>query len=314
MYTEMKKLTGEIVQAPNSLLNTLFILNMRRSGGLAEPIPITCKFGTTIEQIDELRERMLEFVKSEKREYQSKIITELRDIPDMHSVKINVVFFYKSNWQNELVRLHRRNKFMCTLMCHIADLGIESPNMRWPGQKLGAPVYLQNVNGAATATAADQPPPPPAEDNSSMPDEPPHTPPRRSSSTRSAGRKVDFSLGARDMASSDDTGDVFEDRRHNRRGLVPLRRVIEEEEGGEGSGISRSISEHGLHRRRTTRSSIDSSSTTQRRNWFWKHDEEMAIPAGQHDGTGASVFSRGSAHPASPMQASVSEEVEMKRM
>lgn len=36
MYTEFKKLEGHVVQAPNSLLNTLFVLNMRRSGGLAE--------------------------------------------------------------------------------------------------------------------------------------------------------------------------------------------------------------------------------------------------------------------------------------
>ena len=36
MYTEFKKLEGHVVQAPNSLLNTLFILNMRRSGALAE--------------------------------------------------------------------------------------------------------------------------------------------------------------------------------------------------------------------------------------------------------------------------------------
>ena len=34
LYTEFKKMEGHIVQAPNSYLNTLFILNMRRSGGL----------------------------------------------------------------------------------------------------------------------------------------------------------------------------------------------------------------------------------------------------------------------------------------
>jgi len=145
MYTEFKKLEGHVVQAPNSLLNTLFILNMRRSGALAEGVPIVCKFGTTLEQIEALRERMLEFVKSEKREYQGKIITELKDIPNMHAVNINVVFFYKSNWQNELVRLQRRNKFMCALMCNVAELDIESPNMRWPGQKASMPMYLQSV-------------------------------------------------------------------------------------------------------------------------------------------------------------------------
>ena len=52
LYTEFKKMEGHVVQAPNSYLNTLFILNQRRSGGLAEAIPIILKFGTTIEQID----------------------------------------------------------------------------------------------------------------------------------------------------------------------------------------------------------------------------------------------------------------------
>lgn len=88
---------------------------------------------------------MLDFVCSENREYQGKILTELVDIPDCHSVKLNVVFFYKSNWQNELVRLARRNKFMCALMENVNAVGIESPNMRWPGQRPGAPVYLHAV-------------------------------------------------------------------------------------------------------------------------------------------------------------------------
>jgi len=34
---------GHVVQAPNSYLNTLFILNQRRSGGLAEAVPIIWK-------------------------------------------------------------------------------------------------------------------------------------------------------------------------------------------------------------------------------------------------------------------------------
>ena len=75
LYTEFKKMEGHIVQAPNSYLNTLFILNMRRSGGLAEAVPLTVKFGTTLDQIDDFRQRLLEFVKLEKREYQPNILT-----------------------------------------------------------------------------------------------------------------------------------------------------------------------------------------------------------------------------------------------
>lgn len=116
LFTEFKKMEGHVVQAPNSYLNTLFILNQRRSGGLAEAVPVTMKFGTTIEQLEGLRVKLLEFVETENREYQSNILTELRSVYEAYSIEMNVVFFYKSNWQNELLRLQRRNKFICALM------------------------------------------------------------------------------------------------------------------------------------------------------------------------------------------------------
>ena len=143
LYTEFKKLEGQIVQAPNSYLNTLFILNMRRSGGLAEAITLTVKFGTTLDQIDELRERLLEYVKLEKREYQPNILTEIRDVVEAYAVNLNVIFFYKSNWQNELLRLQRRNKFVCALMLAMQEIGIEGPRRRIPGSKEDNPFYYQ---------------------------------------------------------------------------------------------------------------------------------------------------------------------------
>jgi small-conductance mechanosensitive channel len=142
LYTEFKKMEGHVVQAPNSYLNTLFILNQRRSGGLAEAVPISIKFGTTLEQIDGLRQKLLDFVTAEKREYQGKILTELRDVSEVHSLTLNVVFFYKSNWQNEGLRLARRNKFICALMVSMQELGIEGPRMRYPGQKQSFPVSI----------------------------------------------------------------------------------------------------------------------------------------------------------------------------
>ncbi|KAL2036836.1 hypothetical protein N7G274_010379 [Stereocaulon virgatum] len=141
LYTEFKKMEGHIVQAPNSYLNTLFILNMRRSGGLAEAIPMTFKFGTTLEQIDELRTRLLDFVKAEKREYQPNILTEIRDIVEAYSLNVNVIFFYKSNWQNELLRLQRRNKFICAMMIAMQEIGIQGPRQRIPGSMQDNPFY-----------------------------------------------------------------------------------------------------------------------------------------------------------------------------
>ena len=147
LYTEFKKMEGHIVQAPNSYLNTLFILNMRRSGGLAEAVPMTFKFGTTLEEIDELRSRLLEFVKAEKREYQANILTEIRDIVEAYSLNVNIIFFYKSNWQNEALRLQRRNKFICAMMIAMQEIGIEGPRRNMPGCKDDKPFYYQAAGG-----------------------------------------------------------------------------------------------------------------------------------------------------------------------
>ncbi|KAK5722654.1 hypothetical protein LTR15_005886 [Elasticomyces elasticus] len=247
LYTEFKKMEGHVVQAPNSYLNSLFILNQRRSGGLAEAINITIKFGTTIDQIDGLRNKLLDFVRAEKREYQGNILTELRDIVDVQSLSLNVVFFYKSNWQNEGLRLARRNKFFCALMVSIQELGIEGPQMRYPGMRQSFPMYLQNVphvqvpgmghsghpdlpGGAVEPQAGPDGPqdppfvsPAPGQDFSSGA---PNSRARtgsimRGSRTRgeslsAMNRRVDFSLGASSSASGDYAGDVYEDRKRVR--------------------------------------------------------------------------------------------------
>ncbi|KAK1079922.1 hypothetical protein LTR33_005984 [Friedmanniomyces endolithicus] len=260
LYTEFKKMEGHVVQAPNSYLNTLFIVNQRRSGGLAEAVNITVKFGTTIDQIDGLRNKLLEFVKAEKREYQGNILTELRDIVEVHSLNINVVFFYKSNWQNEGLRLARRNKFICALMVSMQELGIEGPLMRAPGQKQSFPMYLQNVphiqvpgighSGHPDAPGGIMPGQGQAQDG---PQDPPFVSPilgqvesggsqapasrlrsgsilkgtrARGESLSAMNRRVDFSLGASSSASGDYAGDVYEDRSRPR---IPIE-VIEASE------------------------------------------------------------------------------------
>ena len=250
LYTEFKKMEGHIVQAPNSYLNTLFILNQRRSGGIAEAVPISIKFGTTLDQIDTFRAKLLEFVQVEKREYQGRVLTELRDIVEAHSMTLNVVFFYKSNWQNEGLRLARRNKFFCAMMVTMQELGIEGPRMRYPGQKQSFPVYLQNVphvqvpgvghsghpdlpGGMAHNEPEEQRDPPfvapaPRKDDmtgSQAPDSRLRSGSvmkgsrQRGESLSAMNRRVDFSLGMKGMTSGDTAGDVYESRSKSR---VPI--------------------------------------------------------------------------------------------
>ncbi|KAK8203916.1 Mechanosensitive ion channel-domain-containing protein [Phyllosticta capitalensis] len=285
LYTEFKKMEGHVVQAPNNCLNELFILNQRRSGGLAEAVPVCIKFGTTLEQIDTLRTKLLEFVRAEKREYQGNILTELREVKEVHSLTLNVVFFYKSNWQNELLRLQRRNKFICALMITMQECGIEGPRMRYPGQKESFPVYLQNVPHMATPGSGRNGHP---DNPSGWVDEPrqdgrPTTPPfvpavsqspkigssmrdqsqqppsilrqressisgfagsrPRGESLAAMGRRVDFSLGMKDISAADMTGDVFDD--------APPRRLPSHLISGANATTS-SLATNGASRARTS--------------------------------------------------------------
>ncbi len=309
-YTEFKKMQGHIVQAPNSYLNTLFILNHRRSGALAEAVPIIIKFGTTLEQIEKLRNVLLEFVTAEKREYQTNILTELRAVQEVHWLELNVVFFYKSNWQNELLRLQRRNKFICALTMAIQECEIEGPRMRYPGQKESFPVYLQNLQNPATPGVGingtpdhpngnirnqpqDQPFVAPAEGAAeSVSTGTTHAPGRTGSILRkpgapetlsAMGRRVDFSLGMKSMGLDDPSGDVLEDRENEIRARATVVRVTSpsrSQDRARASEDSASARSTGIQRVGTNASST-ARERTHRNRFFSRNrhgaDEEAAM-------------------------------------
>ncbi|KAI0009561.1 Mechanosensitive ion channel-domain-containing protein [Xylariaceae sp. FL0662B] len=145
LYTEFKKMEGHIVQAPNSILNTLFILNHRRSGQLADVFELRMKYGTPSSVIKELEARMTEYVLNNKRDFTSKIITELRAFEDAYCMTVNFICFHKTSFQNELLRLTRHNKFAIELMNQMVDLGIEQPRRQYQISGRDFPVYQSNI-------------------------------------------------------------------------------------------------------------------------------------------------------------------------
>ncbi|KAL2108579.1 hypothetical protein VUR80DRAFT_3629 [Thermomyces stellatus] len=161
LYTEFKKMEGHIVQAPNSTLNTLFILNQRRSNGLADPVQLKLRFGTTEEQIEELKSRMLQFCQEHKRDYHPNIISEVKTLDEMRSATMNLVFFHKSSFQNELVRLTRHNKFLTELMKQMVDIGMQAPLRNDPGGSREYPLYWQGLAPPAYSSSEGRPIDPP---------------------------------------------------------------------------------------------------------------------------------------------------------
>ncbi|GAO48494.1 hypothetical protein G7K_2667-t1 [Saitoella complicata NRRL Y-17804] len=145
MATVFKRLDGRTIQAPNNLLNTKYIHNIKRSGEMSETVKLQVKFGTTLEEIEALRLRMLDFVRAEKRDYAPTIVIEVQDMPALGNLTLTININHKSNWQNDALRAQRRNKFMCALRNNILDLGIAGGDPG-AGDKLN-PFYIVNMHG-----------------------------------------------------------------------------------------------------------------------------------------------------------------------
>lgn len=258
LYTEFKKMEGHIVQAPNSYLSGLFILNHRRSGALAEAVPIVIKYGTTIDQVEAFRLRLQEFAASERRDYQSHVITEMREVTNNFSVTLNVIFFYKSSWQNEGLRLQRRNKFICMLMTVLQEVGIQGPHMNWPGARLDIPFHLAGLSSlmSGSGPGTQQPPSSPWDKDAFSETDFQKRQPSESAGTdgtsqhhpsilrrgmdtasarargegKPARKHVDFSLGTQDLSSADVMGDLFEDRTQRTEDLLRRAREVKEDQ------------------------------------------------------------------------------------
>lgn len=225
LYTEFKKMQGHMVQAPNSVLNTLFILNHRRSGSLADIFTLKIKYGTPSSVITELEARMTEYVLANKRDYTSKIITELVSFEEACSMTVNFICFHKSSFQNELLRLTRHNKFAIEMMKQMVALGIEQPRKQFQVSGKDFPIYQANIA------------PPTYQD----PNQQPSVDPSMLTATRRRGN-----------SRATDANDMYQDVFLSRKAPINPPRINEEPAEGSATGLRTSLS--GLDRSATNAS------------------------------------------------------------
>lgn len=154
-----------------------------------------------------------------------------------YSVNLYVIFFYKSNWQNELLRLQRRNKFICAMMIAMQEIGIEGPRRRIPGAKEDTPFYYHQTGGRVmempngsndennihvdntTGSGVHDPPFVPSAGNvhgidrtRSILRHPSRTSRPDGESISAMSKRVDFSLGVKDVSSADIMADIDDGR------------------------------------------------------------------------------------------------------
>lgn len=120
--------TSGIVQAANNQLNTLFIQNIRRSPEMSESFVFDVAYSTTFKDLERLREKMLEFVKVERRDYQPVFDVTVKDFPEQTKMVLSADIKYKSNGQQAAIKAKRRNKWICALKTALEEVKIYGPS------------------------------------------------------------------------------------------------------------------------------------------------------------------------------------------
>ena len=71
---------------------------------MSETFEFDVHFSTTFEQIEALRNKMLAFVKTERRDFLPSFDVVVKDIPDQEKLTLSTDIKYKSNWQQGALR------------------------------------------------------------------------------------------------------------------------------------------------------------------------------------------------------------------
>lgn len=121
--------TGQLVQYPNIVLNTLALENVSRSKAQTEQITLDIAFDTTFDDIQILRNELSKFVndKENSRDFQPEVEVEVLGTTDMSKMQLQIEIAHKSNWGNESLRAMRRSKFMCALVSALRIIPINAP-------------------------------------------------------------------------------------------------------------------------------------------------------------------------------------------
>ncbi|CAD6503464.1 BgTH12-03128 [Blumeria graminis f. sp. triticale] len=130
LFTVFKRIDSmKMVQAPNIVLNTLWIENTSRSKAMKEQLELFISFDTSLEDIEILRTTMEAFVRhpDNSRDFQPDVIIETTSVNSMDKLTLRAEVRHKSNWHNETVRAARRSKFMCALVLALRKIPIYGP-------------------------------------------------------------------------------------------------------------------------------------------------------------------------------------------
>jgi len=120
-----RRVDGQETYAPNSMLATKYIYNVRRSLNQSEVIEIQVDFQTANSKIHELRTHLRSWLDSNSRDFvPGNLEIQLRSVENSSRMTLTMGIEHRGNWQDLGRRWERRTRFMYALKEIIDTLGI----------------------------------------------------------------------------------------------------------------------------------------------------------------------------------------------
>ncbi|ORX54864.1 hypothetical protein BCR36DRAFT_348023 [Piromyces finnis] len=122
--TIFRRTDGKRAYCPNKKIASQFIKNVRRSGTIIEDIDLEISLNTTKEQIDELKRRILEFLKKHNNDFQLRAEVALKSLKDVGHINLGIMIEHNINFQDTFKYNMRRNELLLTIQSLLNDIGI----------------------------------------------------------------------------------------------------------------------------------------------------------------------------------------------
>jgi len=122
--TVFRRTDGKKLYAPNKAISNKFIKNVRRSGTIIEDIDLEVSLNTTKEQFEELKRRILDFLKQHKNDFQLRAEIALKSLHDVGHINLGIMIEHNINFQDTFKYNVRRNELLLMIQSLLNELGI----------------------------------------------------------------------------------------------------------------------------------------------------------------------------------------------
>ncbi|KAF9247339.1 Mechanosensitive ion channel-domain-containing protein [Melanogaster broomeanus] len=123
--TTFRRVDGQEIVVPNSLLSsTKLVHNMRRSSSMWESTTITVSYTTSLEIVEQLKQRIQAYVTANNREWSSSAVN-IDKMEYQNAIHLIIAVEHRPNWQDWGGRWARRTAFMRHLKSILEDLDMK---------------------------------------------------------------------------------------------------------------------------------------------------------------------------------------------